>query len=281
MSSDDLVTHWMSRPIRSRLHDEVVIVYTGRIVREEIAPGESLPTEPAMGEEFGVSRAVVREALRILAARGLVGVHHGVGTIVRDPQNWNVLDPGVIDAFHESPQFPALVDEMVEARRAVEVQAAALAARHAVPEQKRKIAEALAAIPAEFGDDPTLFNQRDIAFHAAILQATENRFLYRALSPLFPLLGTVIRLSTQGSESDPIAYAAQAHSEIADAVARGDPDAAADAMSRHLSRTESDIRRAMDTLRRASEAGVLDHDRRRVDTTRSNREIARAGTRSP
>ena len=259
----------MPRPIRSRLHDEVVVAYTGRIVREELAPGDFLPSEPVMGAEFGISRAVVREALRILAARGLVGVHQGVGTIVREPHDWNVLDPGVTEAFHESPQFPALVDEMLEARRAVEVQAAALAARHAVPEHKQRIDEALAAIPTGIGDDPTLFNQRDIELHAAILEATENRFLYRALSPLFPLLRTVIRLSTQGSESDPVAYAAQAHGEIVDAIMRGDDDAAADAMSRHLSRTETDIRRAMDRFGEDAAAGVPDRARRRIDSIKS------------
>ena len=259
----------MARPIRSRLHDEVVVAYTGRIVREELGPGEFLPSEPVMGDEFGISRAVVREALRVLAARGLVAVHHGVGTIVREPHDWNVLDPGVTDAFPESPQFAALVDEMLEARRAVEVQAAALAARHAVPEHKRRIDEALAAIPSTIGGDPTLFNQRDIELHTAILEATENRFLHRALSPLFPLLRTVIRLSTLGSESDPVAYAAEAHGEIVDAIMRGDADAAADAMSRHLLRTESDIRRAMDGVRRASEAGIPELVGRRLDSIES------------
>lgn len=259
----------MARPIRSRLHDEVVVAYTGRIVREELAAGDFLPPEPIMGDEFGISRAVVREALRVLAARGLVAVHHGIGTIVREPHDWNVLDPGVTEAFHESPQFPALVDEMLEARRAVEVQAAALAARHAVPEQKRRIDEALAAIPTVIGDDPMLFNQRDIELHAAILEATENRFLYHALSPLFPLLRTVIRLSTQGSESDPVAYAAQSHAEIVAAIIREDADAAADAMSRHLSRTESDIRRAMNRLRKESEAGELVRAGRRPHSIQS------------
>ena len=103
----------------------------------------------------------------------------------------------------------------------------------------------------------------------AILEATENRFLHRALSPLFPLLRTVIRLSTLGSESDPVAYAAQAHHEIVAAIIRGDADAAADAMSRHLSRTESDIRRAMDRLRGNAEAGVPDRTRRRTDSIKS------------
>ncbi|MCY4111805.1 MAG: FadR/GntR family transcriptional regulator [Chloroflexi bacterium] len=259
----------MARPIRSRLHDEVVVAYTGRIVREELAPGDFLPPEPIMGDEFGISRAVVREALRILAARGLVGVHHGIGTIVREPHDWNVLDPGVTEAFHESPQFPALVDEMLEARRAVEVQAAALAAQHAVPEHKRRIDEALAAIPTAIGDDPMLFNQRDIELHAAILEATENRFLYRALSPLFPLLRTVIRLSTQGSESDPVAYAAQSHAEIVAAIIREDAGAAAEAMSRHLSRTESDIRRAMDRLLAESEGGARIRAGRRPNAIKS------------
>jgi len=259
----------MARPIRSRLHDEVVVAYTGRIVREELAPGDFLPPEPIMGDEFGISRAVVREALRVLAARGLVGVHHGIGTIVREAHDWNVLDPGVTGAFHESPQFPALVDEMLEARRAVEVQAAALAARHAVPEHKRRIDEALAAIPTAIGDDPALFNQRDIELHAAILEATENRFLHRALSPLFPLLRTVIRLSTLGSESDPVAYAAQSHAEIVAAIIREDADAAAAAMSRHLSRTESDIRRAMRRLLDESEDGASDRADRRIDSIKS------------
>ncbi|MCY4113100.1 MAG: FCD domain-containing protein [Chloroflexi bacterium] len=245
------------------------MAYTGRIVREELAPGDFLPPEPIMGDEFGISRAVVREALRVLAARGLVGVHHGIGTIVREAHDWNVLDPGVTGAFHESPQFPALVDEMLEARRAVEVQAAALAARHAVPEHKRRIDEALAAIPTAIGDDPALFNQRDIELHAAILEATENRFLHRALSPLFPLLRTVIRLSTLGSESDPVAYATHAHGEIVAAIIREDADAAADAMSRHLLRTESDIRRAMDRLQKESGRGVPDRAGRRTDSTKS------------
>ena len=186
-------------------------------------PATFCPPNPSWGTS---SESAARSCERLFGSWPLgasSGVHHGIGTIVREPHDWNVLDPGVTEAFHESPQFPALVEEMLEARRAVEVQAAALAARHAVPEHRSagSMKRWRQSPPRSATIRPSSTN-RDIELHAAILEATENRFLYHALSPLFPLLRTVIRLSTQGSESDPVAYAAQSHAEIVAAItARG------------------------------------------------------------
>ncbi|MDQ6944207.1 MAG: GntR family transcriptional regulator, partial [Candidatus Eremiobacteraeota bacterium] len=82
-----------------RLHERVVDALLPMIVGGTLAPGSLLPTEPEMGVRFGVSRSVVREALRVLGAKGLVDVRHGSGTRVTASDRWDPLDPAVLAAL--------------------------------------------------------------------------------------------------------------------------------------------------------------------------------------
>ena len=85
-----------------RLHAHVVDALVPMIVNGELAPGSLLPTEPEMSTRFGVSRSVVREALRVLGAKGLIEVRHGSGTRVTLPERWDPLDPLVLSALREA-----------------------------------------------------------------------------------------------------------------------------------------------------------------------------------
>ena len=147
-----------------------------RIVSGEIQPGEQLPT-PA---RVRASRGVVREAVKVLAAKGLVVSRPKTGTRVRPPESWNLLDPDVLAWRQEGLPPGAFLAKLTEVRLLIEPGAAELAARRAGPAQ-------LAALQAALRDmrdaldlsppDYEAYNEADIRFHRAIVQACDNEVL--------------------------------------------------------------------------------------------------------
>ena len=93
MSSKAGATHAYSPAHVKTLHQHLVAQITDRIVSNQIAPGEALPTEPELCVSFDVSRTVVREAVRVLVSKGLIEVKHGSGMLVALTDRWNLLDP--------------------------------------------------------------------------------------------------------------------------------------------------------------------------------------------
>src|SRR5438093_12213297 len=107
-------------PRGARLHQLVVRDLIERIGGGELAPGALLPTEPELCQLFEVSRSVVRDAVRVLAEKGLVDVRPGRGTTVRPVDDWDLLDPVVLDACLRSGRFELILDEVPELRTVVE-----------------------------------------------------------------------------------------------------------------------------------------------------------------
>src|ERR1700736_3092013 len=124
-----------------RLHAHVVDALVPMIVSGELAPGSLLPTEPEMSARFGVSRSVVREALRVLGAKGLIEVRHGSGTRVTTPDRWDTLHPLVLSALRE-------------ASRVGEGEVAALAAERADESVNAARGEALGTMRGALADPP-------------------------------------------------------------------------------------------------------------------------------
>lgn len=225
---------------RSLAHD--VVDALGRRIRDgSLVPGEKLPTEAAIMEEFGVSRTVVREAISRLQAASLVETRHGVGTFV--------VGLGDAATFRISPeQVGTLHDviEVLELRIAVETESAGLAALRRTEENLGSLRSALAAFNAavEQGRDAV---GPDFQFHLEIARATQN---HHFLDLMATLGGTMIpraRLEPPGPLTpEREAYLRRVnteHENIVDAIARQDPDGARAAMRTHLANSRERRRR--------------------------------------
>src|SRR5258707_10568919 len=130
-----------------------------------------IPIEADLCREYGASRPVLREAVKMLTAKGLLGARPRRGTWVQPEDRWNLLDPDILGWLLERKFSPALLLEFTEIRLAVEPGAAALAARVSGPAEKAAVRAAIERMQAaEHGDDDPL--ESDIAFHVAVLKAT-------------------------------------------------------------------------------------------------------------
>jgi GntR family transcriptional regulator, galactonate operon transcriptional repressor len=224
--------------IPRRLHAHVVDALVRIIVGGELAPGSLLPTEPEMSAQFGVSRAVVREALRVLGAKGLIEVRHGSGTRVTTPDRWDPLDPAVLGALRGRGPDATVLRDLLEARTIVECEVAALAAERADEGVHAALNEALDTMRSSL-DDPPRFVTGDSAFHLTLLRAARNRVLERMTQPMHELLGYAQALTD--AIPGVLARALGEHEAIAAAIARRDPAGARDAMRKHLAQTQRDV----------------------------------------
>jgi len=185
------------------------------------------PIESELCRQFNASRTVLREAIKMLTAKGLLGSRPRVGTSVQPEANWNLLDPDVLGWLLERKFSPALLIEFTEIRLALEPEAARLAARVAGPEEKTAIRGAIERMQeADTGNDDPL--ESDIAFHVAVLRACRNRFY----AQLTGFTATALRFSirtTNRYKGVRLASVAD-HKKVADAIMAGKPTAAAEAM---------------------------------------------------
>ena len=226
-----------------RLHAHLVDALIPMIVRGELPSGSLLPAEPEMSARFGVSRSVVREALRVLGAKGLVDVRHGSGTRVTTSDRWDTLDPAVLAALRAAgpsaggPSAGVLHD-LLEARTIVECEVAALAADRADAAQHAALEDALATMRASL-DDPPRYVTGDSAFHLTLLRAARNRVLERMAQPMHELLSYAQALTD--AIPGVLSRALAEHEAIAAAVRRRDADGARAAMRAHLANTQRDV----------------------------------------
>ncbi|MDQ1732544.1 MAG: hypothetical protein QOK10_2703 [Pseudonocardiales bacterium] len=164
---------WPRRP--ARLATAVVEDLVDRIVGGELAVGSALPTEPVLCEMFGVSRTVVREAVKSLEGMRLVRAQQGLGTRVRSVEDWDLLSPVVLSASVRHDAERSILEDLISVRRALESQMAAEASRSATEAQLGHIEETLSKLLAEDHDTARFF-RADLAFHDAIMEVSGNRF---------------------------------------------------------------------------------------------------------
>ena len=187
---------------------------------------EAFPTEAELAKQHGVSRSVTREAVKMLTAKGLLSARPRQGTVVQPSQNWNLFDTDVLRWLLERKFSVDLLRQFNELRVAIEPEAAALAARVASADDLRAISDGLERMAAaERGEDDTL--EADIAFHVAILRASENPFYAQFRDVVSTALRTSIRYTNRikgrtASLGD--------HAAVRDAIAARDPERARTAM---------------------------------------------------
>lgn len=189
------------------------------------------PTEADLAKQYGVSRSVTREALKMLAAKGLLGARPKQGTYVAPQEQWNLFDTDVLHWLLERKPSVGLLQQFNELRIGVEPQAAALAAKRARPAQVASIAAGLSRMrEAEKGLDNPL--DADIEFHVAILRASGNPFYVQFKDIVATALRTSIRFTNRiaGRTAN-----IDDHAAVHSAIAAGDEQGARDAMRKLIS----------------------------------------------
>ena len=224
------------------LHARVAHEIGRRIISSGYAEGASLPRESELAEQFGVSRQAVREALKVLAAKGLVASRRRTGTSVLPRASWNLLDPDVL-AWHSPESIrKEFLDDLVELRRVIEPPAAALAARRVDSERLCRIKAALDGMRANVDNEPQ-FLEADAEFHAALLAASGNSLFERLSTIIGPVLDVAFKVQAQ--ETWRFKIGIEQHAAVYEAIARGDPEAARNAMEEIVSTAKDAINRVL------------------------------------
>lgn len=243
-----------SRP--ASLSQRVVEGLAERIASGALKPNERVPTEPALMQEFGVSRSVVREAISRLQAGGLLRTQQGVGSFVLAPKVSSPLMPDVAGAELKAQQKLA----MLELRLCLEPEAAALAAQRRTPEQLSAMERALKDFDTQrsAGEATT---EADFRFHELLAQATGNEYFVHVLHSLSsatiprqpataaaPRRGRPPQVARFGEPSPELRsgkdITAQEHHAVLEAIRRGDAAAARAAMFLHLNNSRERMKTA-------------------------------------
>jgi DNA-binding FadR family transcriptional regulator len=202
------------------------------IVSGALAPGERLPTESVLGRNFGVSRATIREALRVLAAQGLVRTAKGAagGSFVTLPTVDHISSFVEANVGLLTETRRVTLEELLEARELVEVPAARLAAVRRTQSDLDRLRGTVPPDTPPLGvTDEFTYNAE---FHSCLLEASRNTLLTVSAQPIFTVLQTHLARSTLSRSFHTSIHAH--HLRILEAVEAGDADAAASEMHDHL-----------------------------------------------
>lgn len=225
---------------RPRVGEQVMSHFTQLITDGTWGAGEVLPTEGELAQQFGVSRTVIRECVRVLVSRGMLDVRQGRGTIVTAPDSWNVTEP--LTLLIRADRASLL--NWLEVRTIMELETARLAAARA-DEQDRVALQAALARVCDVTQQPDSYVEADIALHLTIGQAGHNPQLHLMLQPLVqPLrveLHETVRIATA------TAAATREHTAIVERILAGDGEGARAAMLLHLRRVADEIAEVVGT----------------------------------
>lgn len=208
------------------------------VVSGGLLPGERLPPERELCERLGVSRTVVREALNLLEACGIISIEHGRGAVVSGGQPRAVRDAlGFLLRVQ-----PKTLWELLEIRGILEVEVAGLAAGRAGTEDFAAMRAQLDRM-RDLIDAPDGYVDADVAFHALLARAARNGVLLTMLEPVVDLLRASRRVSA--ARPGNARRALDEHEQILERVEAGDAGGAREEMRRHLANTAKDIEAAI------------------------------------
>jgi GntR family galactonate operon transcriptional repressor len=208
------------------VHDLVAAIVTG-----EVKPGQSLPPEGVLSQQFGVSRTVIRESVKRVEEKGLVNIAQGRGTEVLPPGSWNVLDPVVLSALVENDDSVGVLDELAVVRGSLEGSMAAEAAAVRSDDELAALKASLDYMFETKGDKR--FEQADVDFHVVVMESSKNRLAQNITKILY----LRARESTRfvGAVTDEaVQLTLDEHARILRAIERGDAPAAENAMREHI-----------------------------------------------
>lgn len=218
---------------KRNLFGHVVEDLGSRIVRGDFKPGDTLPREDDLGRLLGASRSVVREAVKTLAAKGLIEPRARTGTRVLPPTHWNLLDLEVLGWRYAAMPPVRFFQELFEMRRMIEPEAAALAAERATDDDVAVLEQAYRdMVAADASSDDAI--DADLRFHRAILAATHNDLVLQ----MGGLIGVGLFVSFRIASQSYTVFLSQ-HRPVLDAIVARDPRAARGAMLSLLTQTRT------------------------------------------
>jgi DNA-binding FadR family transcriptional regulator len=215
-------------------HDYVARSLGCEIIAGQYAPGENIPAEAELLHRFQVSRTVLREVIKTLAAKGLVASKTRVGTKVQDRSSWNFFDADVLSWRTSSGFDETFRREIVEIRLALEPRAAASAARNCAPGSIETMRRACLGMRQSRRSSQE-FAEADLEFHEALLEASGNA-LMRSVSAVIEVAALAALHEVSDILTDPQHDEAlheqivRGHELVVDAIERRDPDGAAQAL---------------------------------------------------
>ena len=219
------------------VHGQTVETLARRILSGEIPEGATLDLL-ALREEFDVSLTALREALKVLSAKGIIDARPKRGTFVRPRTSWNVLDGDVMRWRSSGPIDLELLENLDEVRTIVEPAAARLAAERATPQDVEALEEALGRMATAGGAEDVV--EADLDFHRTLLAATHNPFLVqmeRVISNGLAMRDKVVH------DADPADDPVPSHRLVLDAIRANDPLGAEAAMRALVDKASADFRR--------------------------------------
>jgi DNA-binding FadR family transcriptional regulator len=162
------------RTNEGKIHGSVVDAIGKWILGGTYAPDDLLPREDDLAAELGVSRTSIREAVKVLSAKGLLQARRRVGVRVRDRDDWNLLDPQVLSWHPDVGRDEALITSLIEARRIIEPAAAALAAKRATAADLARIEQAYLGMERNLRTNLEACCEADLKFHVGVVAASHN-----------------------------------------------------------------------------------------------------------
>ncbi|MEO7720393.1 MAG: FadR/GntR family transcriptional regulator [Pseudolysinimonas sp.] len=230
----------------ARLGVAVVTDLVAAIVTGDLGPGEVLPPEGTLSQQFGVSRTVIRESVKRVEEKGLLTVAQGRGTSVNPPSSWNVLDPVVLSALVDHDDSLGVLDDLSVVRASLEGSMAAGAAERQTPERTAELSAAYAET-VRHADDlarykegdvgyllaEAAYNDADAAFHYTIMEQSGNRLASNITRILFARARESNRFTGTPQAGVP-PETLDEHKAILEAIVGGDPAEATAAMVNHI-----------------------------------------------
>jgi DNA-binding FadR family transcriptional regulator len=241
---------------RESLHNKVVRHLALRIIAGNFS---TLPNEADLGKELHVSRSILRESIKVLAAKGLIDVGP-TGTHVRPRENWNLLDPTLLGWISEHGNDDDFFGNLCEFRIAFEPKVAELAARRSTADDLARIQTALEEMLAS--TDRATYNAADLRFHEAILMACHNELLFQvgSFTRIFLRMSFTFTSGTRGDFSASLPL----HKKVFLAICDRDANAA----KRHM---EEIIETATSQIDRLKNDGLTVKDQPRAQSKNGRR----------
>jgi DNA-binding FadR family transcriptional regulator len=213
---------------RSKVREALVSALVEAIVSGEMPENATLPNETELMTRYRVSRTALREAMQFLSAQGMVRARTRAGTVVLPGEEWNFLDPMVLDAALRHRANTSFYEALLEARALLEPEAASLAAARATARQVALIEEAFLAMVESNSRDDEAWSRADLAFHTAIIEASGNWIYRHFASVIRAALLVTFRLTHRHTTShgDVVAM----HRDVLEAIRLRKPEEASAAM---------------------------------------------------
>ena len=224
-----------------RIHDSVVRTMGAWILGGRYNPGDVLPREDDLTQSLGVSRTSLREAVKVLCAKGLLEARPRVGVRVREREHWRLLDPIVLGWHPDLTADRELIIGLIETRRIIEPAAAELAARRGADRDFDAIEAAYLGMERAIPHDLKACCESDLAFHRALVDASHNIVLRNLIGTVETALRASFLLTTSLMENQ--ARTLSVHKAVLESVRVRDTAGARSAMNWLLDLAEEDYRR--------------------------------------